>query len=238
MAEIAKDNGFSSEIILTKAATRDKIRKAITDASKKLKTGDMFLISYSGHGGQIPDYSGDEAKVVRGDEIDETWCLYDGQLLDDELSVLYSQFAKGVRILVFSDSCHSGTVTRVFGEEEAEDDPSLGAPRAMPWDEALETFKSNKDFYKDLGESMPGDEVEIKAPVLLISGCQDEQLSRDGMINGRFTGNLKRVLNEGGFTNYKEFHQKILAKMPDDQTPNYFMRGNAPEFEAQRPFQI
>ncbi|NEO03762.1 MAG: caspase family protein, partial [Moorea sp. SIO3I7] len=117
-------------------------------------------------------------------------------------------------------------------------DPSLGAPRAMPWDEAIETFKNNKVFYKDLGKSMPTDAVELKAPVLLISGCQDEQLSRDGMINGRFTGNLKKVLREGGFNNYKEMHQKILAKMPPDQTPNYFMRGNAPDFEAQRPFQI
>ncbi len=238
MAQIAKDNGFETQIILTKEATRQKIRDTFTAASQKLKAGDMFLVSYSGHGGQVPDYSGDEAEITKGDDVDETWCLFDGQILDDELNMLYGNFDKGVRILVFSDSCHSGTVTRVFGEEEEEDDPSLGAPRLMPDDEALQTYLENEDFYRDLGESMPTSEVNIAAPILLISGCQDEQLSRDGMINGRFTGNLKRVLKEGGFKNYKELHQKIVDKMPDDQTPNYLLLGNAPEFEGQRPFQI
>ena len=55
----------------------------------------------------MPDVWGDEA-----DKQDETWCLYDGQLIDDELYFELSKFAPGVRILVLSDSCHSGTVVR------------------------------------------------------------------------------------------------------------------------------
>jgi hypothetical protein len=43
------------------------------------------LLTYSGHGSQIPDVSQDEV-----DHYDETWCLYDGQLLDDELFSLLS----------------------------------------------------------------------------------------------------------------------------------------------------
>jgi hypothetical protein len=45
--------------------------------------------------------------------MDETWCLYDGQLLDDELHGAWEKFQAGVRILVFSDSCHSGTVLKM-----------------------------------------------------------------------------------------------------------------------------
>ena len=39
--------------------------------------------------------SGDEP-----DHRDETWCLYDGEIIDDELLDLWSGFGKGVRILV------------------------------------------------------------------------------------------------------------------------------------------
>ena len=86
-------------------------------AAKTLQGGDLFFLTYSGHGGQVPDVNGDEA-----DKKDETWCLYDGQLIDDELYFELSKFAAGVRILVLSDSCHSGTVTReaIFA---AADDP-------------------------------------------------------------------------------------------------------------------
>ena len=72
-----------------------------------LVSGDILLLTYSGHGGQIPDVTGEET-----DKLDETWCLYDGQLIDDEMYLELSRFAAGVRVLVFSDSCHSGTVVR------------------------------------------------------------------------------------------------------------------------------
>ena len=62
------------------------------------------MLSDSGHGGQVPDKNDDEP-----DAQDETWCLYDGELLDDETYSLLSELSEGVRILVFSDSCHSGT---------------------------------------------------------------------------------------------------------------------------------
>ena len=94
-------------MLLTKKATRAKTLAAIRAAAKRLKSGDLFFLSYSGHGGQVDDVSGEE-----DDKLDETWCLFDGQLIDDELYLELGRFAKGVRVLVLSDSCHSGTVTR------------------------------------------------------------------------------------------------------------------------------
>ncbi len=108
MAAIAKKQGFeSSSLLLTKAATVAAVVDAIQAAAKKLAKGDLFLLTYSGHGGQVPDKNFDEV-----DRADETWVLYDRQLVDDELYTLYSKFKSGVRILVLSDSCHSGTVVR------------------------------------------------------------------------------------------------------------------------------
>lgn len=80
MADLAQAEGFSSSKLLTKNATRDAVLSGISNAAQALKSGDIFLHSYSGHGGQIPDLNGDEP-----DGQDETWCMYDGQLIDDEL---------------------------------------------------------------------------------------------------------------------------------------------------------
>ena len=108
MAAVAKSKKFSVTELLTKTATRGRLTAELARAAKELQSGDILLLSYSGHGGQVPDLNGDEP-----DGEDETWCLYDGQLVDDELYVLLTQFARGVRVLVFSDSCHSGTVVKM-----------------------------------------------------------------------------------------------------------------------------
>ena len=100
MTSVGKSRGFKVTTLLTKEATRERVIKTIRKASRTLKSGDIFMLSYSGHGGQLPDRNEDEA-----DAMDETWCLYDGELVDDEMYSLYGGFALGVRILVFSDSC-------------------------------------------------------------------------------------------------------------------------------------
>src|SRR5215212_10639420 len=107
MAAVAKAAGMKPTVLLTKNATRQKVLTAIRAAAKQLKSGDLLFLTYSGHGGQIPDVTGEE-----DDKLDETWCLYDGELIDDEVYLELSRFAAGVRVLVLSDSCHSGTVTR------------------------------------------------------------------------------------------------------------------------------
>src|SRR4029077_18370207 len=78
MAAIAKAKGMQSTVLLTKKGTRGNALAGIRAAAKALKAGDLFFMTYSGHGGQVPDVNGDEA-----DKQDETWCLYDGQLIDD-----------------------------------------------------------------------------------------------------------------------------------------------------------
>jgi hypothetical protein len=243
MASIAKSQKFKVTTLLTKAATRAQVASQINKAARTLTSGDIFMLSYSGHGGQLPDLNDDEP-----DAEDETWCLYDGEMLDDELYALWRKFAPGVRVLVFSDSCHSGTVTKLayyqgtvslragaVGSQEVK-------YRAMPPDVALRTYRKNKSFYDRIlkakvpKEKQPG----VKATVLLISGCQDNQLSSDGDFNGLFTAQLLKVWKNGAFKgDYKTFHKMIVKRMPPDQTPNYFKVGAANlKFEAQKPFTV
>ena len=60
MSHIAKTQKFSVTTILTKAATRKNVMDHIRNAAKALQSGDIFMLSYSGHGGQLPDLNDDE----------------------------------------------------------------------------------------------------------------------------------------------------------------------------------
>ena len=236
---IAKGQGFKTSILLNEEATSSKVKAAIGGAAGQLKGGDILLLTYSGHGGQVPDV--DE----EGEEgFDETWLLYDRQLVDDELYALWGQFAPEVRILVLSDSCHSGSVVKalvespLFAGQPATNQPR---PRAMPVATRDRTYKANKALYDKLQEDNPlGDQVEVAASVILISGCQDNQVSLDGDANGLFTGTLLKVWNDAKFKgSHRKFHRKIQDKIEFFQSPNYFRVGPFnPAFERQRPFTI
>lgn len=242
MSEIAKSKKFHSVTVkLTKEASRDQFVDLIKSYAKKLKTGDLFLLTYSGHGGQLPDLNNDEP-----DAMDETWCMYDGQIADDESYDLWSEFEEGVRVLVLSDSCHSGTVVRdriagiasnVIGENGTEI-----RYRFMPWNVANKTYTKNQPFYDRIlrNPKLKEGRKEIKCTVRLISGCQDNQFSLDGPFNGLFTGTLLRIWNNGKFKgNYERFHKSILNIMPNSQSPNHFVIGkHNPAFAAQSPFEI
>jgi hypothetical protein len=246
MASIAKALGYKGKTLLTKDATRQAVATEIKRAAKELKAGDIFFLTYSGHGGQIPDFNGDEE-----DNLDETWCLYDAQLVDDELYMLWTEFSEHVRIVVVSDSCHSGSVLKQM--EEASPDKGSGGPaearRAMPYRIAARVFRQNRDFYEKLGRSVGaiGDKIlikELKHPIAstvrLLAGCQDNQFSYDGMVNGAFTAILLDTWAQGRFTgNYAAFYSKIKFRMPARQTPNHWIIG-APNaaFDEQRPFEI
>ncbi|MBL8002299.1 MAG: caspase family protein [Flavobacteriales bacterium] len=230
MKALAAKQGFtSSTVLLTKKATADAVLNGILAASAKLKSGDIFFLTYSGHGGQVKDKNGDE----EDDRMDETWCLYDREVIDDELYALYSKFAAGVRILVLSDSCHSGTVMRMrnVGPRKRFMPPAIGK----------RVYEAHKAMYDGIQRRTKASEkTTVKASGILISGCMDNQESSDGDRNGLFTGTMKAVWANGKFKrNYRSFRDAIVARMPSDQTPNYFTIGKpSPAFEAQRPFTV
>ncbi len=244
MAEIAELAGYKVTKLLTKEATVNNVKEQLTNASKSLESGDYLLLSYSGHGGQLEDLNNDE-----DDYFDETWCLYDRQFVDDELNVCLRDFKEGVRILVFSDSCHSGTVTkalllkRTLGVNTI--NTNIGADgtkyRVCPDNILGRTYHQNKELYNSILKDPTLKEKEVKATVLLISGCQDNELSADGAYNGLFTSNLKRVWANGKFIgSHRKFHKQILNNMMNsDQHPKYFKEGKSNyAFEKIRPFSI
>jgi hypothetical protein len=117
MTRIAQAEGFTTNQLFTRDATSQSVLSAIAAAAGRLSAGGMFLLTYAGHGAQVPNESDDPEE----DQQDETWVLYDRMLLDDELLEAFSAFKAGVNIVMLSDSCHSGTVYRVYsGSRDAE----------------------------------------------------------------------------------------------------------------------
>ncbi len=262
MTAIAKSQGMKPTVLLTKKATRAAVLAAMRSAARTLKAGDLFFMSYSGHGGQIQDSNRDES-----DGKDETWCLYDGQLIDDELYFELSRFAAGVRVLVLSDSCHSGSVTRARTPPPP---PPGQRSKLMPEAVGQRVYAAHKAAYDRLQadvalraaaarKAAPADPDAalaqlaatgasgqaqtlvgpFKPAVLLISGCQDNQTSMDGEHNGAFTEQLLRVWNHGAFDgSYASLHARVRAALPGTQSPNLFTLGPAAAFLKERPFQV
>ena len=111
----------------------------------------------------------------------------------------------------------------------------------MPRPVGLATYRGNKKLYDGIQQANAAAESTVlKATVLLISGCQDNQVSLDGSRNGLFTETMKKVWSNGKFKfGYKRFRDTIVAKMPPTQTPNYFVVGGTNAgFESQKPFTV
>jgi hypothetical protein len=256
MAAIAESKGMRPTVLLTRKATRAAAFDAMRSAAKALHSGDLFFLSYSGHGGQVPDVNGDEP-----DKRDETWCLHDGQVIDDELYLELCRFAAGVRILILSDSCHSGSVAR--GIPLPADTLPHQRPKLMPESVAMRTYRDHKAFYDKIQRDtaaaagrpvidpdtalaqvaasgrLSAIAAKMQASVVLISGCQDNQTSMDGDHNGAFTEQVLNVWNQGKFSgNYAHFHARVRTRMPATQSPNLFTLGSAGLFLAQTPFTV
>ena len=258
MAALARKQGMKPTVLLTKKATRAALLSGLRSAAKALKPGDLFFLTFSGHGGQVPDTNRDEP-----DRKDETWCLFDGQLIDDELYFELSRFAAGVRVLVLSDSCHSGSVTRARTPPAP---PPGQRAKLMPAAVGNRVYAAHQALYDKLqadvavaarraatdpdaalaqvalsGAAAQATELvgPFKPAVLLISGCQDNQTSMDGEHNGAFTEKLLQVWNHGAFKgSYGGFHARIRAALPASQSPNLFSLGPAAPFLAQQPFRV
>lgn len=235
LAFIANSMNYESvELITNENATREVIIERITKESQILQKGDTLLITYAGHGGQIPDLDGDEE-----DGKDETWCLFNGQLIDDELHKLWTLFEDGVRIWIITDSCHSGTLIRGnYNEVQLLSQSKRAMPRAV----CLSTYKENEAFYNTVLNLVSGTEnaSDIKATVRLFAACMDNQYASDGDSNGLFTGTILQVWDKGNFAgNYRKFYKSILELMPPNESPQHRISGN-PDliWDEMKPFAI
>lgn len=231
MSKLLQGQNFETATLITASATRDAVFSELKRMADLSKPGDLCVYTNSSHGGTLPDYNFDEA-----DGIDETVCLYDGEMVDDELYQHLTLFKPGVRVLVISDSCHSGTVTRLSGQTTSELPPNA---KAMPRDIALSTFEENRAMYEPILAAKATKARDVKANVLLLGGCQDNQLSFDGPWGGLFTRALTSVWNNGAWRGcYPAFHKAIGRRLPPEQSPSLYWVNRSAAFENSKPFSV
>lgn len=245
MEYLAKRAGIMSrETLLGADATVSKFKSAMQGLAQHAEPQDFVMITYAGHGGSLDDFSGEET-----DFRDETLCLYDKMLLDDELFEMLAAFKQGVRVLLISDSCHSGTIYRMAESNQIRDNPPPGA-RTLSRSQLALAARANEPYYAGIQASLAqrgwaGPDYErmipIAASVRIFSGCQDNQNSMDGQTNGVFTGVLKSVWQNGAFSgNYDRLFGDIVSRMENPkQTPKHTLLGpDDPIFNTQKPFTV
>lgn len=122
MKFVLEAQGFECEVLnangLSKGTIFNQMNKALLD---KVKSSDVALFYYTGHGTQIFDYDDDECE----DNLDEAIVLstfnevepqLDQYILDDELNLAIRPIREklgdsGQMVLIF-DACHSGSFSR------------------------------------------------------------------------------------------------------------------------------
>lgn len=201
--------------LLNKDATKSNILAGLKDLLTNASDGDVLVFTNASHGTYLADSNGDEPK------FDEAICPYDTDsnlLIDDELRDLFLNIPKGVRLTVISDSCHSGSVTRVKVNEYRRNrqlNPQLlGNPELSP--EAMRAARGNKEKFPESGMNE-----------ILLSGCKSNQTSADAYIANDYHGAMsyyaiKAITDAGYNLTYAELHEALLPILEDenyDQVP-------------------
>lgn len=209
-AALLESEGY--QVTVVEEATKAQALDYLTTMVDQAGFGDRLVFTYSGHGSWLPDEDGDEA-----DGRDECLVMADyrdgGLLLDDEIQEIFGELPLGAGALIISDSCHSGTVSRLV---------DLTGPAVAT---THPRFLSPVEF-TDLSEErvLAAEQAPPSKPrrtASLISGSNDTQFSYDAFINGRFNGALTRAALDAyrpGIS-LAAWHEGIRRVLPSDEYP-------------------
>jgi len=199
-SDLLQSFGFETILMLDSQATKTNIKTALQDLVQATNAGDIAVFTYSGHGTQVADRSSDE-----GDTYDEAICAYDGNIIDDELRVPLEALHPQATLIVISDSCFSGSVTRIAGEK------------------AIPRFIRPAFSTAGLLPKRPFLLPEAEMPELLITGCTDSEYSYDaefdGRPNGAMTASAIRVIQQSPNVTYREFYAGLRNLLPSNDYP-------------------
>jgi len=203
---------------------RAEILAALAAATEASIPGDTVVFTFSGHGAQAPDMSGDE-----GGGYDEILLPADAAgwkgaigavenaILDDELQVwAQATLSKGVQVIGLIDACHSATGFRAVGGQgvaRVVDEATLGIP---------------DDITPVAGTPAP----PLSGEFVFLYSSQSDQRSfeypmADGSWHGEFTLRLAQTLRDAPDASWAQvlaatteaMVQGPARQMPDGEGP-------------------
>jgi metacaspase-1 len=234
MEQIASECQYITSHLFSKDALKSEVFRRIIEIRASANPGDIFLLTYSGHGSRIPDTNYDETG-----EYDQSWCLFDTEILDDEINRLLISFNKDVRILVISDSCYSGTIIKKFSGLSVSQE--IRQEKSVPASIQDRIIKENRQYFSSVQKYARASLKSEEHPcILLLSASQDNSRAYGGDRISVFTQALIDVWNQGKFSgNYRDFLDEINKKTFNLQIPNLMIEGREDiHFLSEIPFSI
>ena len=219
MSDIAKRAGALS-VVTMGDAKRYQLEEQLRRLAFDTKDGDILLFTYAGHGYPVPNNTNNDPADGR---MDETICLSDAIVTDDDLYELFSAFKPGVRIVCFFDSCHSGSLGQW---QEA---PLGGAldqviDTKAPFTDGLEARRIATSKYEGFVEEYENDPQDILPPVsprlpleavgICYSACGDtiDDIAYEENGGGIFTNTTRSILADTELDiSYLELMQRIKS---------------------------
>jgi len=180
-------------MLLDAEATRKGILNALESLVAVTGDGDVAAFIYSGHGTWVPETgSKDEA-----DRRDEALVPFEADfrrlILDDDLRPMLDNISSGASFTFIADSCHSGTVTRIYPEGRVGERARFFPP---PQHIARRTELSRAPLHRLIGR--PEEEMR---EMLLTAASPDEPAAEDdfdGVRRGVFSYFAIKALREAG----------------------------------------
>lgn len=168
-------------------ATKDAVMGGINSMVDAAVAGTInhLVLTFSSHGTQIPDTTGDE-----DDSLDEAFACHDINssgdswdpatvISDDELGTVFARLPQGVLMDVVLDTCHSGT-----GLKSLDLLPGR-RPRFLPAPEPAAAVENDDKETRTLRDMVKA--AKLSAPVLM-AACRSDQTAADALLEGRYNG--------------------------------------------------
>jgi len=238
VAELAHQAGYGAIHLLRGAeATRKAVRGLLTAAAEALEPGHTLFVSFSGHGSRVPDADGDER-----DRWDETWCLHDADLIDDELVEIWRLAAPGTRVLVVTESCFGGGMSRYGADVLAwylDPSPALDRPVYRSPAPVLRGVKQFAQPAVSCISRTPSHDDGIRASVLMMAGAAERQKAQEGL----YIRHLLELWRGGRFReSFCALHRHLRERVQHDnpeQEPQISMLGTPdPDFPLEMAFHL
>jgi hypothetical protein len=186
MDKLLKDWGFETTVMTDKQSgslnpTKTNIITQLTSHINKLSANDILVIYYSGHGALTPDVNGDEISG-KDSVIVPINAQTQGFINDDWIRSLLNNAVSNSKILGIFDCCNSGSVCDLRYNYF---DTSY---RSNPGDKNSQLIQRTKTITNN-------NYIETDAHILSLSGCKDDQLSYETVLdNGKAGGALTYCL--------------------------------------------